>query len=339
MGLHGKEKIWFLVSTLEKERDITPKGKPVGLRLADDLNLHYNLQDLVELSEKLEKEENAIKLVSLPTDQTYNKVLFSILSGFDKYVTKLEDDPEYLEWSGKKPKPKGAFFGNQVDFNKSKEENKDKYISVGQIEEFQKMPKAEQDRLKKESLTEKHIKDINEWKGLSLKIVEDIKKNLKFDLPNFENPYSSGTRIVVPRDYQAESVGLLRQLVEERDNQEAKKDNRILTISYTKTRQVLLNDMLQLAQPIFNRENDQVFSFLMQNSNKSFSKKQLEDQLKIKISKPLHKIVENLGFKGDLAKAFFSVSKNDIRFKNPVTQAEIEEMGIGKIRLNKPSNS
>jgi hypothetical protein len=29
--LHGEEKIWFLVNTLDKERKVTPKGKPVAL--------------------------------------------------------------------------------------------------------------------------------------------------------------------------------------------------------------------------------------------------------------------------------------------------------------------
>jgi hypothetical protein len=113
----------------------------------------------------------------------------------------------------------------------------------------------------------------------------------------------------------------------------------MLQITYTKSRQVLLNNMFQLAQPTFNGENDQVFSFLIQNPNKSFTKKQLEETLNIKITKPFHKIVENLGFKGDLVRIFFSISKNNISFNNPVSQEHLEQMGIGKIRLNKTNST
>ena len=150
MSLHGKEKIWILVNRLQDEREVTTAGQPIALHPTQELNNHYLPMDLISLAEKLEKEKNAIKLLNaMPTDQTYGKYLFELLPDFDKYVSELEDDPDYLEWSGKKPKPKKPYFdpSRQVDFSKTSEQNKDKYISVGQIEELEKMPQAERTRV------------------------------------------------------------------------------------------------------------------------------------------------------------------------------------------------
>ncbi len=332
MALHGKEKIWFLVNRLEDEREITLEDEPVALHPMQDLNHHYLPLDLIKLSKKLEAENAAKLLNQAPTDQTEGKYLFKLLPGFDKYLDKLLDDPEYLEWSGKKPKPKaGVRFGDTIDFSKSREQNKDKYISVGQIEEFEKMPEAEQQRIKKESLTEKHIKDIEDYKKSSLEFFNNIKKNFK--IPDRAIPQLADVSFALPPNYEAEQVGLLRQLVKQQETSKALAQERALAVTYTSSRQVLLNDMFQLAKPNFDSENDLVFGFLYKNPNKTFSKKNIEQELKTSITKDFHKIVENLGFKGDLAKIFFSTSKNSIMFRNPVSSNELEQMGITIVRL------
>jgi hypothetical protein len=243
MALYGKEKIWFLVNRLLDEREVTPAGKPIGLHPAQDLHNYYLMHDFVDLLSKLEKEENAAKLLGLPTDQTYLKYQIELLPDFDKYVAKLEEDPEYLEWSGKKPKPKpkGYFLdpNSRVDFSKSKEENKDKYISVGQIEEFQKLPEAERKRIMDESLTEKHIQDIEEYKGMTLKIVEDIKKNFNLKLPNLTMPALSDVKFAMPPNYEAEQVGLLRQLVAANKEKEQPASLLIAPSYYKDTKQLV----------------------------------------------------------------------------------------------------
>lgn len=343
MALYGKEKIWFLVNRLSDEREVTSAGQPVALHPANDLNKHYLPLDLISLASKLEKEHNAVKLLNnAPTDQTYGKYLFELLPDFDKYVAELEDDPEYLEWSGKKPKPKKPYFdpSRQVDFSKSSEQNKDNYISVGQIEELEKMPKDERTRIMKESLTDKNRKDIDEFSKTSLQLIKGIQDNFKLNIPKI-SPVLSDVSFALPPNYEAEQVRLLRQLVnqQEASKPSSESNNQTYSITYTKSRQVLLNGVFQLAQPTFNGENDLVFSYLCQHPNKPLSKKQLESELKITISKPLHKIVENLGFKGDLAKAFFSVSKGSIVFRNPVSTDELNQMGLSIIRLNKSNNS
>jgi len=340
--LHGEEKIWFLVNTLAKERKVTPKGKPVALHPMNDLNNHYSKLDFIDLFETLQQDDVARLLNQLPTDQTYGKYQIELLPGFDDYVEKLEENPEYLEWSGKKPKPKNYFSPERrVDFSKSKEENKDKYISVGQIEELMKMPKDERARIEKTSLTQEHLDDITEFQDGLAKASKALKEKMDTAVKNLvpkinfhDVMKTDHIAIAPPPNYQAQSVGLLKQLVEQQKQQDKQDNKAVLKITYTSSRQVMLNGVFQLAKPTLNGTNDLVFNHLYQNPGKSFSKQQLETAIGQRISKTLHKVVENLGFKGDLAKAFFSVSKNDIVFRNPITRDELNDMGLGSIKLS-----
>ncbi len=108
-----------------------------------------------------------------------------------------------------------------------------------------------------------------------------------------------------------------------------------LWISYPdNTREVLLNDIIIISKPNFNSVNDIVFSYLYKHPNKAITKKVLErDVYKQTITKRLHDIVQELGFKKELAKIFFSVSKTQIEFKNPITKQDIEDLGHPKFRL------
>ena len=108
----------------------------------------------------------------------------------------------------------------------------------------------------------------------------------------------------------------------------------VFEINYTTSREILLNNVFQIARPDFDRENDLVFQFLYDNPNKTFTIEEIEGKLG-KLTKPLHKIVENLGFNGDLRKVFMSVSKTAICFKNPVTKSDLERLGISRIKLSK----
>ncbi len=107
------------------------------------------------------------------------------------------------------------------------------------------------------------------------------------------------------------------------------------TITYSTNRDIILNGLMVLSRPTFNGENDLVFSYLFKNPGKSFSKKEIEEAISQKIAKDFHKIVENLGFKGDLAKMFFSISKNDVMFRNQVSSDDLVRMGISLVHLNK----
>lgn len=204
MTLRGKEKIWYLVDRLAEEREITPKGSPIGLHPTQDLNKHYSLSDFVNLMTKLENEENAARLTSLPTDQTYMKYQVELLPNFEKYIEKLESDPEYLKFSGKPPKKKGYFDPNaRVDLTKSRAENVGKFLTGGQVQEILQMSDDDRDKLLRENLTPKHAQDIEEERVALKELTANFRKSFK----------SPDLNAVLPPNHAAEQVGLLRRLV------------------------------------------------------------------------------------------------------------------------------
>ena len=115
-----------------------------------------------------------------------------------------------------------------------------------------------------------------------------------------------------------------RTIHKSREKPKARDDSYVIT--YTKQRQILLNNNAEIGKPDFNSENDLVFSFLYEHPNETFTKGQLEKAIGSTLTKSLHKIIENLGFEGDIKKAFFSVSKNAVQFRNPVTREQLKEM-------------
>jgi len=106
-----------------------------------------------------------------------------------------------------------------------------------------------------------------------------------------------------------------------------------LVITYTPAREIILNNQFLLARPNLAGENDLVFKYLYENPNLSHSKSKIEGAINIKITKPLTKIVENLGFKADLNKAFFSVSKTSIEFRNPVPKTTLDLLDLNRIKI------
>jgi len=106
-------------------------------------------------------------------------------------------------------------------------------------------------------------------------------------------------------------------------------------ITFTMANEIILNDLVVLSKPNLNSENGEVFHYLFEHPNKTITKKELEQVIEQAIGKDFHKIVENLGFTGDLRKAFFQVSNGAILFRNPITKADFDQLGISPLRINK----
>jgi hypothetical protein len=115
---------------------------------------------------------------------------------------------------------------------------------------------------------------------------------------------------------------------------DALKEGIIYEIVYTQSREILVNNFL-IGKPDFNGENDNVFGYLFKHPNVPVS---LDDLGKVLGGKPpkkaLSKIVENLGFCGELKSIFFSVSKTTIMFKNPITRAHLATSKTSLLKLS-----
>lgn len=108
-----------------------------------------------------------------------------------------------------------------------------------------------------------------------------------------------------------------------------------LWVSYTaESGQVLVNDVFTLGKTNYNSENELVFSYLVKNPNKIVTARELmNNATREPLKKRLHEIVRDLGFKGDLAKAFFRTASEDIYFRNPVSKADLSNLGISAIKM------
>lgn len=248
MTLRGKEKIWYLVDRLAEEREITPEGSLIGLHPTQDLNKHYSLSDFVNLMTKLETEENVARLTSLPADQTYMKYQIELLPDFDKYIEKLESDPEYLKFSGKSPKPKGYFNSeNKVDLSKPKLENQGKYLTGGQVQDILAMPEEERIKLLKKNLTADHAKDLGEYKATATKLLENFRES--YGLSQQNSRTLSDVSFALPTNYEAQQVGLLKEILatQREDN---RSDSTLITPSYYRDKKILVfcNRMIDLTK-------------------------------------------------------------------------------------------
>lgn len=105
------------------------------------------------------------------------------------------------------------------------------------------------------------------------------------------------------------------------------------SIEYTEQREILLNGYFLLGKPNFNSENDLVFNYLIEHPNATLDRSDIEKAIGIKLTKSLHKIVENLGFNTELRKLFFHITKDFLYFRNPVTKEDLTKLGINKIRI------
>ena len=260
MTISGREKLYFLLDILDEQRAITPSGSPVFIHVAEHLQNCYPEVDLIQLLTKLEKDEKILRIVRKPTvrdgwgaydpyggkEGEYYQI--QLLAPFNRYLAKIQLEPEYQKFTGKHPKA----------------------IAGEILASLAKPSKA-------------------------------LYTEVMVNSPNSENNPSY--------------------------------EDIAYEVSYSDiNRKILVNNFL-IAQPNFMGENEVVFTYLYKHPNDAISKEQIEITSKTKITKRFSKIIENLGFTGELKKAFFIISKDKIMFRNPITNNVLKELGIEYLRL------
>ena len=83
-----------------------------------------------------------------------------------------------------------------------------------------------------------------------------------------------------------------------------------------------------IASPNLNSTNDNAFQILFSNPGRTFSLAELRNEARDPTIADLHKMVENLRFRGDLKRAFFRVSKGAVRFERTATLGRLATLGI-----------
>lgn len=86
-------------------------------------------------------------------------------------------------------------------------------------------------------------------------------------------------------------------------------------IEYRNDRTILLNGKIDIGRPRFNTPSEILFSFLSKHPNETYTVEQLEKELKMTIEDKIPKIIDRIGFKRGLKKAFFDIHENTISYK------------------------
>jgi len=111
--MNGKQKLYFLLDAIENARVLAPSGQPLKIHATHDLNNKYRGIELDQLFTKLVKDEKIIKLIKTgnrikevgyryglngPDDGSWH---IKLLPAFDNYFIKIQNEPEYQEFTGK----------------------------------------------------------------------------------------------------------------------------------------------------------------------------------------------------------------------------------------------
>ncbi|MBU1912719.1 MAG: hypothetical protein KKB22_04215 [Candidatus Omnitrophica bacterium] len=107
--MNAKEKLYFFLNKIVDIRAITPEGKPIRIHPTSDLNRKLSDVELDYVVEKLESDDRVIEVVRKPNDLdlpindlNVGCYLFVITDKFEAYYSKIQHEPEYQKFTGKK---------------------------------------------------------------------------------------------------------------------------------------------------------------------------------------------------------------------------------------------
>jgi len=353
--MNGKEKIYFLLDAIDDARTITPSGKPLIIDPINDLNNNYRGVELPQLFTKLVKDEQVLKVLQIPSRIKTIDIIedldpyehaddgcwhIELLPAFDQYYLDAQLEPEYQEFTGKKPpididiedKPLPQYTRKALEKIWNILQEIEEKRQVGTENAPLRIPTYPTDAMGAEGTKEYEDRKAILEKLQSIEAISDLHKGSNgaynywaFNIgPKYQNVLSQHEDLYqkAAKDYQQ------TQQIEK-----VEPENSAYKITYSeKTREIIINNFL-LANPDFDSENERVFTYIYKNPNKKISLEELQQNTG-RLGKTLHKIVENLGFTGNFRKAFFDVSKTGIRFRNPITKTDLDELGIKHLKLS-----
>jgi len=121
---------------------------------------------------------------------------------------------------------------------------------------------------------------------------------------------------------------------ERQENIKKSKEEKLYFITY-KGRQIMLNDKYLIKKLQFCRKNELFFEYIFNNSKKKIQLDEIKKVTKAESKVDFNKFVNEIGFKGELRKCFFEVSKTIIKFTNSLTQKDLEERNVNITELDK----
>lgn len=140
------------------------------------------------------------------------------------------------------------------------------------------------------------------------------------------------------RDYLIKTYGISR----ENDVELASKlqleedDNKVCYwISFNDTGKIILNDKYLMARTQAGSNSDSLMAYLYKHPNQICLKTDIQREFRIEkeINRSFSKTTDELGFRGELKKLFFKVSKDKVIFRNLITNKQVRELHIDTDKL------
>lgn len=341
--LTGKEKLYFLINCIEDKRVLTATGQPILIHPMGDLVSNFPNTELLILFKKLQDDEKILEVTKTPQVNpdfgitSYEQEYFGIeiTEKFDKYFADLQREPEYQKFTGKTTPKKNtqplSIKSLEKLWNILQEiENKRGITPENGDVSIQQVPVKEIEENEAEALSDERFNMLNklEQEGAikDLKWPHDYHKYVYFKIgPSYFDIYS---------DYKSQYEKMANEYKQKQTTTSStEKESYACRVTYSEqTGKVLINGLLLKKLRPFG-ENGSIFAYLYINPNQDTEIEKIAKAVGLETYKDLNKFVENLGFKKDFRKAFFIVSKNKIRFNNPVSKEQLKELGIEQLKI------
>lgn len=343
-----EEKLQKIVSRLKEERDLSRKGHKTEVVFDDVSFTKIRIREICKILLKLQDDEHAIKIVDAfqPIETVPTEKLTAPPSDDDDYagveIIMVELDEIFDEWYKK--------YLLEQEAVKPSTESLEGYSSSAYEKLWSILEEIEEKRIITSSKEPIKIRTHFDVTGAGLVSNHETRRTILDKLVslgaikslrevNFNHWYFQfyiDTRYKeifeeVESKYKHKPI----ETSVEKDivKPVAQNDSVIYEIKYSeKTRMILLNNLL-LKQPRSFGNNEAIFAYLYKNPNQDKSIEDIKSGTRLDSIKDLNKFVENIGFTGDLRKVFFKVSKNTIRFNNPVTKDDLRELNIDYLKL------
>lgn len=106
-------------------------------------------------------------------------------------------------------------------------------------------------------------------------------------------------------------------------------------VSIKESRIITLDDQYKLSKPTLESENDHFFQYVFNNPNRIIKANEIEENERAVIGKHFGNILNDLGFKGEIRKLFFTTSKDSVIFRNFIPKDRISDFGVNQEELEK----
>lgn len=354
MKMTNEEKLDIVIEAISEGKKITPLGVNMKLRVnAENRLLELELDEIASILYQLQDTHKIIKVLKLANTKHIAGIdpwaderdFFTIepLDGFDRWASSplnrnsntaaiikpKNPNPKYLRKATEKMWNLLQEIEEKRNITSEKDEISIRQVHLSRVNNDREALEAADERLNMLRMLENDknaIKNVRWPHDHNQFVYFKIADNYFDVLDEYEETYRQ-----LAENYETKKQ---KRVADNEVTHQTGSNSIVYEIKYTKSREIILNNNFQLAKPTFNSENDLVFNFLISHPNVIYSRKQIQEEIKQDINKEFHKIVENLGFKNDLKRVFFSISKNSIEFRNPVTKEDLKSLGLERIRIS-----